>query len=105
MKFGLRGFGFGFLDERCKRQTCKKSKISTIINEEHIAEISSWIDYKSTIYSLENVTYKLQLILRENEDGFQLQTFWNMCNEHAGMIVVVKVAGTDEILGGYNPLA
>ncbi|RHZ73734.1 hypothetical protein Glove_229g77 [Diversispora epigaea] len=58
-------------------------QISTIINEEHVAEISSWIDRRLTIYSLANVPYKLQLILRGSED----------------------VAGTDEIFGGYNPLA
>ncbi|RHZ76331.1 hypothetical protein Glove_199g49 [Diversispora epigaea] len=28
-----------------------------------------------------------------------------MCHGHAGTIVVVKVAGTDEIVGSYNPLA
>ncbi|RHZ57040.1 hypothetical protein Glove_395g5 [Diversispora epigaea] len=27
-----------------------------------------------------------------------------MCHGHAGTIVVSKVAGTDEIVGGYNPL-
>ncbi|RHZ83831.1 hypothetical protein Glove_87g150 [Diversispora epigaea] len=27
-----------------------------------------------------------------------------MCHGHAGTIVVAKVAGTDEIIGGYNPL-
>ncbi|RHZ74861.1 hypothetical protein Glove_219g115 [Diversispora epigaea] len=80
-------------------------RISTIINEEHIAEISSWIDRKSTIYSLTNIPYKLQLILRGSKDGFQPKTFWNMCNGHAGTVVIAKVAGTDEILGGYNPLA
>ncbi|RHZ73921.1 hypothetical protein Glove_228g72 [Diversispora epigaea] len=80
-------------------------RISTIINEEHLAEISSWIDRKSTIYSLANVPYKLQLILRGSEDGFQPQTFWDMCDGYAGTIVIAKVAGTDEILGGYNPLA
>ncbi|RHZ53629.1 hypothetical protein Glove_440g16 [Diversispora epigaea] len=52
--------------------------ISTIINEEHVAEISSWIDRKSTIYSLTNVPYKFQLILRGSKDGFQQKTFWNM---------------------------
>ncbi|RHZ44428.1 hypothetical protein Glove_726g2 [Diversispora epigaea] len=80
-------------------------QISTIINEEHVAEISSWIDRKSTIYSLTNVPYKLQLILRGSKVGFKPKTFWNMCNGHAGTIVVAKVAETDEILGGYNPLA
>ncbi|RHZ73877.1 hypothetical protein Glove_228g48 [Diversispora epigaea] len=80
-------------------------RISAIINEKHVAEISSWIDRKSTIYSLANVPYKLQLILRGSEDGFQPQTFWDMCDGYAGTIVIAKVAGTDEILGGYNPLA
>ncbi|RHZ83577.1 hypothetical protein Glove_91g14 [Diversispora epigaea] len=79
--------------------------ISTIISEEHVAEISTWIDRKSTNYSLANVPYKLQLILRGSKDGFRPKTFWNMCNGHAGTIVIAKVAGTDEILGGYNPLA
>ncbi|RHZ51197.1 hypothetical protein Glove_482g65 [Diversispora epigaea] len=27
-----------------------------------------------------------------------------MCHGHAGTIMVAKVAGTDEIVGGYNPL-
>ncbi|RHZ82385.1 hypothetical protein Glove_109g14 [Diversispora epigaea] len=72
--------------------------ISTIISEEHVAEISTWIDRKSTNYSLTNVPYKLQLILRGSKDGFQPKTFWNMCNGHAGTVVIVKVAG-------YNPLA
>ncbi|RHZ82386.1 hypothetical protein Glove_109g15 [Diversispora epigaea] len=79
--------------------------ISTIISEEHVAEISTWIDRKSTIYSLTNVPYKLQLILRGSKDGFQPKTFWNMCNGHADTVVIAKVAETDEILGGYNPLA
>ncbi|RHZ83814.1 hypothetical protein Glove_87g121 [Diversispora epigaea] len=57
---------------------------STIFNNEHVAELSSWINRKSTIYSL---------------------IFFNLCHGHAGTIVVAKVAGTDEIIGGYNPLA
>ncbi|RHZ67586.1 hypothetical protein Glove_300g126 [Diversispora epigaea] len=77
---------------------------SSIINNEHIAEISSWIDRKSTIYSLSNIPYEFQLILRGNRDGFRPKTFWEMCHGHACTIVVSKVAGTDEIVGGYNPL-
>ncbi|RHZ53634.1 hypothetical protein Glove_440g5 [Diversispora epigaea] len=79
--------------------------ISTIINEEHVAEISSWIDRKSSMYSLTNVPYKFQIILRGSRDGFHPKTFWNMCNGHAGTVVIARVSGTDEILGGYNPLA
>ncbi|RHZ78387.1 hypothetical protein Glove_165g121 [Diversispora epigaea] len=79
--------------------------LSTIINKEHVAELSSWIDRKSTIYSLLDVPYEFQLILRGSKDGFHPKTFWKMCHGHAGTIVVVKIAGTDEIVGGYNPLA
>ncbi|RHZ86041.1 hypothetical protein Glove_55g63 [Diversispora epigaea] len=78
---------------------------STIINEEHLAEISSSIDCEPNAYSSANIPYKFQLILRGSKDGFDPKTFWNICNGHAGTVVVAKVAGTDEILGGYNPLA
>ncbi|RHZ51193.1 hypothetical protein Glove_482g30 [Diversispora epigaea] len=78
---------------------------STIINKEHVAELSSWVDRKSTIYSLANISYEFQLILRGSRDGFDPVTFWNMCHGHVGTIVVAKVVGTDEIVGGYNPLA
>ncbi|RHZ78240.1 hypothetical protein Glove_166g101 [Diversispora epigaea] len=77
-----------------------KESFSTIISEEHAAEISSWIDRKTTTYTSTNY----QLILRGSKDGFSPQTFWNMCHGHAGTVVIIKVKGTDEILGGYNPL-
>ncbi|RHZ85167.1 hypothetical protein Glove_71g62 [Diversispora epigaea] len=59
-----------------------KETFSTIISEYHAAEISSWIDH-----------------------GFAPQTFWNICHGHARTVVVAKIKGTDEIIGGYNPLA
>ncbi|RHZ78366.1 hypothetical protein Glove_165g159 [Diversispora epigaea] len=79
--------------------------LSTMINKEHVSELSSWIDRKSTTYSLENIPYEFQLILRGSRDGFHPKTFWNMCHGHVGTIVVAKISGTDEIVGGYNPLA
>ncbi|RHZ89477.1 hypothetical protein Glove_13g75 [Diversispora epigaea] len=78
---------------------------STIISEEHAAEISSWIDHKIINYSTTNIPYKFKLILSGTRDGFAPQTFWNICHGHAKTVVVAKVKGTDEILGGYNPLA
>ncbi|RHZ45962.1 hypothetical protein Glove_641g10 [Diversispora epigaea] len=78
---------------------------SLIISEEHAAEISSWVDRKTTIYSTKNIPYKFELILSGTKDGFAPQTFWNICHGHAKTVVIIKVNGTDEILGGYNPLA
>ncbi|RHZ89680.1 hypothetical protein Glove_13g151 [Diversispora epigaea] len=82
-----------------------KEPFSAIISEEHVAEISSWIDCKTTTYSTTNIPYKFKLILGGTRDGFTPQTFWNICHDHAKTVVVMKVKGTDEILGGYNPLA
>ncbi|RHZ86366.1 hypothetical protein Glove_52g61 [Diversispora epigaea] len=94
--------------ELSSRTIATPEPFSTIINKEHVAELSSWIDRKFftfSFYSLENIPYELQLILRGSRDGFHPKTFWNMCHGHASTIAVVKVAGTDEIVGGYNPLA
>ncbi|RHZ44047.1 hypothetical protein Glove_768g8 [Diversispora epigaea] len=85
--------------------TRSEKSFSTIISEEHAAEISTWIDRRETAYNLTNIPYKFELILRGIRDGFAPQTFWNMCHGHACTVVLVKVKGTDEIIGGYNPLA
>ncbi|RHZ44224.1 hypothetical protein Glove_750g42 [Diversispora epigaea] len=78
---------------------------STIINEEHAAIISSWIDNRTTSYSFINNPYEFQLILRGSKDGFAPRTFWDICNGHSNTIVVVKIEGTNEIVGGFNPVA
>ncbi|RHZ73585.1 hypothetical protein Glove_230g164 [Diversispora epigaea] len=78
---------------------------STLINEEHASMISSWIDYRSTSYSSRNNPYEFQLILQGSKDGFAPRTFWNICGGQANTIVVAKVKGADEIIGGFNPLA
>ncbi|RHZ79736.1 hypothetical protein Glove_141g92 [Diversispora epigaea] len=82
-----------------------KETFSTSISEDYAAEISSWIDRKTTTYSTTNFPYKFELILCGTRDGFVPQTFWNICHGHACTIVIAKVKGTDEIIGGYNPLA
>ncbi|RHZ87089.1 hypothetical protein Glove_40g92 [Diversispora epigaea] len=77
---------------------------STIINEEHALEISSWIDFKSTPYLSRDMPYKFRLILRGSRDGLAPQTFWDICHGYANTVAILKVKGTNEILGGYNPL-
>ncbi|RHZ60522.1 hypothetical protein Glove_352g21 [Diversispora epigaea] len=77
---------------------------STIITYEHVAEISSWIDRKSSTYSLTNIPYEFQLILRGSINGFAPQTFWDTCHGHVSTVLIMKVKGTEEIFGVYNPL-
>ncbi|RHZ73531.1 hypothetical protein Glove_230g219 [Diversispora epigaea] len=92
--------------ENCalEKPTQSQKLFSTILYEDHAAIISSWIDYKTTSYSLTNNPYEFKLILRGSEDGFAPRTFWNICHGHDNTIVISKVEGTEEIIGGFNPL-
>ncbi|RHZ81579.1 hypothetical protein Glove_117g57 [Diversispora epigaea] len=86
------------------RSVSIEEPFSTIISEEHVTEISTWIDRNVTTYSMTNLPYKFELILRGSRDGFSPQTFWDICHNHASTVVVAKIKKTNEILGGYNPL-
>ncbi|RHZ48286.1 hypothetical protein Glove_553g23 [Diversispora epigaea] len=88
-----------------RRPLITAGSISTIISEGHVAEISSWIDRTPITYSTTNIPYKFELILRGSRDGFDPKTFWNICHGHVPTVLVIKVKETNEILGGYNPLA
>ncbi|RHZ65610.1 hypothetical protein Glove_313g45 [Diversispora epigaea] len=76
---------------------------SSIITNEHALEISSWIDKKETPY-IENNPYEFQLLVRGSRDGFDVKTIYNICDKVANTVIILKVKGTGEILGGYNPL-
>ncbi|RHZ72849.1 hypothetical protein Glove_236g66 [Diversispora epigaea] len=76
---------------------------SNIITNEHVLEISSWIDKKETPY-VGNHPYEFKLLARGSRDGFHVGTIYNICDRVANTIIILKVEGTGEILGGYNPL-
>ncbi|RIB22087.1 hypothetical protein C2G38_2140372 [Gigaspora rosea] len=77
---------------------------SSIINDGHFAEISSWIDRNSSIYDITKIPYKFNLLLRGSKDGFTSEIFHRLCDNIPGTVAIIKVNGTNEILGGYNPL-
>ncbi|RIB17215.1 hypothetical protein C2G38_1450578 [Gigaspora rosea] len=77
---------------------------SKVINEAHAAEISSWIDRNTDLYSILNIPYEFKLLLRGSRDGFTSESFWNLCDKQENLVIVIKVKDTDEILGGYNPI-
>ncbi|RHZ65614.1 hypothetical protein Glove_313g19 [Diversispora epigaea] len=79
---------------------------SNIITNEHALEISSWIDKKESSY-IENNPYEFKLLVRGSRDGFDvktIKTIYNICDKVSKTIIILKVEGTGEILGGYNPL-
>ncbi|RIB27315.1 hypothetical protein C2G38_2160939 [Gigaspora rosea] len=79
---------------------------SSIITLQHAAEISSWIDKRSTNYDVSKIPYEFKLLLRgsRDKDGFTAEKFHELCDDIPGTVVVVKINSTKEILGGYNPL-
>ncbi|RIB08503.1 hypothetical protein C2G38_2211486 [Gigaspora rosea] len=82
---------------------------STVINEEHAAEIASWIDKKANSYNTTDNPYEFKLLLRGSRDGFTREAFWNLCNLQANTVTVSNVKGPnnnlEKIIGGYNPIA
>ncbi|CAG8633851.1 287_t:CDS:1 [Racocetra fulgida] len=77
---------------------------NSIITLQHIAVISSWIDRHSTTYDITDIPYKFILLFKGNKDEFSENTFHKLCDNIHGTIVVAKVSGANELLGGYNPL-
>ncbi|RHZ77143.1 hypothetical protein Glove_185g32 [Diversispora epigaea] len=76
---------------------------SDIITNEQALEISSWIDKKEPPY-IENYLYEFELLVRGSRDGFDVRTIYDICDKVSKTIIILKLEGTGEILGGYNPL-
>ncbi|CAG8756946.1 4822_t:CDS:2, partial [Dentiscutata heterogama] len=81
------------------------SNLSNIINYNHIATISSWIDNHHSTYNISEIPYRFRLLYRGSRYGFSCASFHRLCDNLLGTVVVIKIVSTNEILGGYNPLA
>jgi len=82
---------------------------SVIINKKQAEWISSKIvestrQHQKTSMNQDDF-YKFTLLYRRSRDGDTVRKFRELCNNKGPTISVGKVLGTEEILGGYNPLA
>ncbi|UZO05067.1 uncharacterized protein OCT59_025428 [Rhizophagus irregularis] len=82
-----------------------------IVNLEITSTISKWIDKIVIIINSKfdhlrelYLPYKFQLLLRGSRDGFTTKKFHELCDGKNNNITFIKVSGTEEILGGNNPL-
>ncbi|PKC57026.1 hypothetical protein RhiirA1_541818 [Rhizophagus irregularis] len=80
-----------------------KSIVSKIITIQHAELISKWIDRLEITDELKN-SYEFKLILRGSRDGFTPRKFHEICDNKSHTISIIKVKGTNEIFGGYNPI-
>ncbi|GES77296.1 hypothetical protein GLOIN_2v1776268 [Rhizophagus clarus] len=79
-----------------------------IVNLNIISIISRWIDkvdFNSKFSYLRELylPYKFDLILRGSQAGFAPEKFHKLCDNKPNTVTFIKVRGTEEILGGYNP--
>ncbi|CAB4431913.1 unnamed protein product [Rhizophagus irregularis] len=75
---------------------------SVLINSKHLALFAGWIDKKDK--SLKMIPYEFNLIFRASRDGNTAAAFHNKCNNKGATIIVIKIKGTNKMVGGYNPL-
>ncbi|EXX64519.1 hypothetical protein RirG_096740 [Rhizophagus irregularis DAOM 197198w] len=82
---------------------------SKIVNLNIVSLVSRWVDkidikskfaYTRELY----LSYKFNLLLRGSQDGFTPKRFHELCDNISHTITFIKVRGTEEIIGGYNPL-
>ncbi|RGB35301.1 BTB/POZ domain-containing protein [Rhizophagus diaphanus] len=92
-------------------QTPRKKKLSlkfgsSLIDSNHFAIFASWIDKKDSLYyNFKNIPYNFDLLYRASRDGKDINQFHNKCDNKGATIVITQVEGTNQIIGGYNPLA
>ncbi|GBC05949.1 hypothetical protein RclHR1_06520005 [Rhizophagus clarus] len=79
---------------------------SVIINNKQLILIGSWIDSldnDDSRFNLLNDAYDFYLLLRGSRDGMGIKPFHTLCLYKGPTLVVIKVKGTNQIIGGYNP--
>ncbi|CAB4442824.1 unnamed protein product [Rhizophagus irregularis] len=76
---------------------------SEIITTQHAELISKWIDKLEVTDDIRNM-YEFKLLLRGSRDGFTSKKFHEICDNQSRTVTIIKVKGSKEILGGYNPI-
>ncbi|EXX52769.1 hypothetical protein RirG_250030 [Rhizophagus irregularis DAOM 197198w] len=73
---------------------------SQIVDSSIVSTILSRID-KTAKSKFE---YKFELLLRGSRDGFTPKKFHELCDGKSKTLTFIKIKGTEEVVGGYNPL-
>jgi hypothetical protein len=89
---------------RIPRSIDSKDIDSNIITSQHVEKISRWID-KLEINDELTSPYEFKLLFRGSRDGFYPDKFHEICDLESCTVAIAKVKGSNEILGGYNPIA
>lgn len=75
---------------------------SELITSENVNLLASWIGRKD--YLDLDSPYEFRLLFRGSQDGLSPINFHRICDNRQSTLVVIKIRGTGEIIGGYNPI-
>ncbi|GBC17616.1 hypothetical protein GLOIN_2v1872250 [Rhizophagus irregularis DAOM 181602=DAOM 197198] len=76
---------------------------SVIIDQNHIAVFANWIYRKDKFYGY--IPYRFNLLYRASRDSNTAAVFHNKCDNKGATLVIVKIANSNQIVGGYSPLS
>ncbi|CAG8443602.1 6190_t:CDS:2 [Acaulospora morrowiae] len=77
---------------------------SVLLEQDHVGILASWIDDEVMYYDKNNNPYSFKLLLRASRDGFDPNTFHQLCDHKGATIMVAKLVASGQLVGGYNPL-
>ena len=70
---------------------------ATLVNFIHNKECQNY-------YRFAEIPFKFRLLLRGSQDGFSSAMFHLKCIDKGPTIVVIRVSGSRQIVGGFNPI-
>ncbi|CAG8532236.1 5414_t:CDS:2 [Ambispora gerdemannii] len=83
-------------------------RFQTILRSQEAHLISYWMNKKETISFDKNsqsqlIEHRFNLIFKANRDGFATSRFLQKCVNIYPTIALIKIRGSERIIGGYNP--
>ncbi|CAG8513843.1 7146_t:CDS:2 [Scutellospora calospora] len=75
---------------------------SILINNDHLKLFSKWISNNEEKINI--ITHTFKLIFRGGRNGSSPKEFHQKCDGMGATIIIAKIKGSDQIVGGYNPL-
>ncbi|KAG9283999.1 hypothetical protein G9A89_005328 [Geosiphon pyriformis] len=82
-----------------------RSNIDTkLLKSQNIKQLDHWIQGKDENTPFGNqLGNNFKLLLRGSRDGYTPADFHRLCDEKGATVSVIKVKGTGQIIGGFNP--
>ncbi|KAG9298443.1 hypothetical protein G9A89_008707 [Geosiphon pyriformis] len=81
-----------------------RSTVSKLLKLHNIKQLDHWIQGKNKNTPFESkLGNDFKLLLRGSRDGFTPADFHRLCDDKGATISVIKVKGTGQIIGGFNP--